>query len=147
MLRKVLIGLFIVLFSVFCAFAQTVRMPAEESAERGAILDALRKPVEKELKQKIKFVIETLRVQGSWSFVGGVPQGENGRWPDYRATSYQEAIDNEMFDNNIFALLRNTEGEWKLVTYSIGCTDVCYAGWWGDYKTPRGIFPYTENVP
>lgn len=147
MLGKFLITLSIVLFSALGAFTQTVRMPEEGSAERKAILDALRKPVEKELKQKIKFVIETLRVQGSWSFVGGVPQGENGSWPDYRATRYQEAIDYEMFDNNIFALLKNTEGEWKVVTYSIGCTDVCYAGWWGDYKTPRAIFPYTENVP
>jgi hypothetical protein len=141
----------LVLFSVLICqagvSAQTVQTPGEGSVERKAILDTLRKPVEKELKQKIKFVIETLRVQGSWSFVGGVPQSENGSWPDYRATKYQEAIDYEMFDNNIFALLKNTEGEWKVVTYSIGCTDVCYAGWWGDYKTPRGIFPYTDTVP
>ena len=136
---------FIVLFLVATGVsAQTVRMPEEGSAERKAILEALRVPVEKELKQKIKFVVETLRVQGAWSFAGGVPQAENGSWPDYRATNYQEAIDNEMFDNNIFALLKNTNGEWKVVTYSIGCTDVCYATWWRDYKAPRRIFPYVE---
>lgn len=145
MLRKSLIILFVVLVSTVCAFAQAVRTPADGSAERRAILDALRTPVEKELKQKIKFVVETLRVQGSWSFVGGVPQAENGGWPNYLATEYQEAIDNEMFDNNIFALLKNTDGEWKVVTYSIGCTDVCYAGWWRDHSAPRKVFPYTAE--
>lgn len=144
MLRKVSIGLFIVLFSAFGAMAQKVRLPEEGSAERRAILEALRLPVEKELKQKIVFVVETMRVQGAWSFISGVPQSENGKWPDYRATNYQEAIDNEMFDNNIFALLKNSDGEWKVVTYSIGCTDVCYAAWWKDHSAPRKVFPYTE---
>jgi hypothetical protein len=147
MFGKFLITLTIVLFSALGAFTQTVRTPGEGSAERKAILEALRTPVERELRQKIKFVVETLSVQGAWSFVGGVPQAENGSWPDYRATDYQEAIDNEMFDNNIFALLKNTNGEWKVTTYSIGCTDVCYAGWWRDYGAPRKVFPYTDTVP
>lgn len=64
--------------------------------------------------------------------------------PDYSATEYREAIEGDFFDNNIFALFRKTGGKWKVVTYLIGCTDVCYATWWKDHKAPKSIFPYTE---
>lgn len=126
------------------AFGQGVYTPERGSAERKAILDALRRPVERELKQKIVFAAENFNVSGGWAFVSGDPQSPDGGQPDYRGTPYQEAKDADMFDNNFFALLRKTGGKWKVVHYAIGCTDVCYADWWRRYKAPKGIFPYTE---
>lgn len=134
----------VVLFLSGAAFAQAVRTPEKGSAERTAILDALRTPVERELKQKIVFNLDHFRVTGTWAFLGGDPQSPTGGQPDYRGTKYQSARDADMFDNNIFALLRKTGGKWKVVTYAIGCTDVCYADWWRRYKAPKAIFPYTE---
>ena len=134
----------VVLFLCGAAFAQAVRTPEKGSAERTAILDALRTPVERELKQKIVFNLDHFRVTGTWAFLGGDPQSPTGGQPDYRGTKYQSARDADMFDNNIFALLRKTGGKWKVVTYAIGCTDVCYADWWRRYKAPKAIFPYTE---
>jgi hypothetical protein len=112
--------------------------------ERKAVLDALRIPVEKELKQKIVFKVDNFKVQGNWAFVGGEPQNPSGGKPNYKNTPYQEAIDADMFDNNFFALLKKTCRKWKVVRYEIGCTDVCYATWWKEYKAPKAIFPYTE---
>jgi len=37
-----------------------------------------------------------------------------------------------------------TEAGAPAVPYAIGCTDVCYAGWWKQYKAPKAVFPYTE---
>ena len=124
--------------------AQTVHTPEKGSAERTAILNTLRVPVERELKQKIVFNLEHFRVAGNWAFLGGDPQSPGGGRPNYRATPYQEAIDADVFDNNIFALLRRTGTKWRVVTYAIGCTDVCYAAWWRRYKAPKAVFPYTE---
>ena len=124
--------------------AQTVRTPEKGSVERAAILSALRAPVERELKQKIVFNLDHFRIVGSWAFLGGEPQSPSGGQPNYRGTKYQGARDADMFDNNIFALLRKTGGKWKVVTYAIGCTDVCYADWWRRYKAPKPVFPYTE---
>ena len=145
MLKKSFLSLAIVLVLASAAFSQKVYTPEKGSAERTAILNALRVPVEKELKQKISFNVETFNVQGAWAFLSGEPLSADGKGrPNYKKTPYQRAIDAGAFDNNFFALLKKTGGKWKVVTDAIGCTDVCYATWWRDYKAPKAIFPYTE---
>ena len=142
-MRNTIFALLMALICAAGAFAQAVHTPEKGSAERKEILDALRVPIEKELKQKIVFVIDDFNVQGAWAFVGGSPQAEGGGRPDYAGTEYQDAIDSEAFDNNFFALLKKTGGKWRLITKAIGCTDVCYAEWWKDHKAPKAIFPGT----
>lgn len=141
MLKKLLFSLSIILVFAFSAFAQNARTSAKDSAERKAILNALRVPVEKELKQKIQFSIQTIKVQGVWAFVNGKPQNSSGGEPNYKNTPYQEAIDSGAFDNNFQALLKKTGGRWKVITYAIGCTDVCWLGWDEEFKAPKAIFP------
>lgn len=144
MLKRSLItfGLLLSLFGA--AAAQTVYTPEKGSPERKAILDALRIPVERELRQKIIFAAEHFNVAGNWAFLGGDPQSPDGGRPNYRRTPYQRAIDSDMFDNNFFAILKKSGGKWRVIHYDIGCTDVCYADWWRRYKAPKSIFPYTE---
>jgi len=134
----------IILIAAAAAMSLRVYTPDKTSPERRAILDALRVPVERELKQKVVFVVEHLNVSGNWAFVGGSPQSTSGDQPDYRGTAYWRAKQAGMFDNNYFAVLKKTAGNWKVVHYAIGCTDVCYATWWRDYRAPKAIFPYTE---
>jgi hypothetical protein len=143
-MKRLTVVIVCVIALVSGAVAQSVYTPEKGSAERTAILDALRVPVEKELKQKIVFNVENFNVSGVWAFISGDPQNTSGGKPDYRKTPYQEAIEADMFDNNFFGLLKRTGGKWKVVRYEIGCTDVCYADWWRRYKAPKRIFPYTE---
>ncbi len=140
MLKKSLLSFFVVLFITTFSFAQSVYSPTKGSAERTAIMNALRIPVEKELKQKIQFSVEAVKSNGTWAFLSGTPQNLKGGEPNYKATEYQRAIDADMFGNNIFALLKKTGGKWKVVKYSIGCTDVCYEPWATTYKAPKAIF-------
>lgn len=126
------------------SFGQKVYTPERGSAERKLILDALRVPVERDLKQKIQFLVDTFNSNGNWAFLSGEPQNSSGGRPNYRNTRYWEAIQSGAFDDGFFALLRKTGGKWRVVTYAIGCTDVCYASWWRRYKAPKAIFPYTE---
>lgn len=143
MRAKLLVAISLSLFAIALQ-AQTPYTPEKGSPERKAILDALRIPVERDLKQKVVFVVENFNVLGSWAFVSGTPQNANGGSPDYSRTQYADALDSGAFDNNFFALLRKTAGKWKVTTYAIGCTDVCYADWWRRYRAPKGVFPYTE---
>jgi hypothetical protein len=131
------------LFSV-AAFSQSVYTPEKGSPERKEILDALRIPVERDLKQPIVFVTDNFKVQGVWAFVGGSPNSANGGAPNYAGTKYAEAKSEGAFDNNFFALLKKTNGKWRVTTYAIGCTDVCFSDWWKRYRAPKAIFPYTE---
>ncbi len=144
MLKRPFILVAIITLFAGLAAGQAVYSPAKGSLERKAILDALRIPVERDLRQKIVFAAEHFNVSGSWAFVGGDPQTPEGGRPNYRGTRYQEAVNADMFDNNFFAILKKTGGKWKVVHYAIGCTDVCYADWWRRYRAPKAIFPYTE---
>ncbi|MFZ1699999.1 MAG: hypothetical protein WBO10_09070 [Pyrinomonadaceae bacterium] len=132
-----------VIFSVAgIAVGQSVYTREKSSTERKAILDALRVPVEREMRQKIIFVVDNFKIQGNWAFVSGTPQNSTGGPPDLSITRRNEGED--MFDDNFFGLLKRTGGKWKVVTHALGCTDVCYANWWKKYRAPKAIFPYTE---
>ena len=137
--RLFLPALFIIAAAA-AASAQEARTPAPGSAERKTIADSLRAPVEKELKQKVVFKIDHLKVSGSWAFLRGVPQRPGGGRVDYSVTPYQQRIEDGAFDDWICALLRKKAGKWQVVKYYIGATDVVYEGWDVVYKAPSAIF-------
>lgn len=142
MFTNILLGLLIILLSSAFTIAQGIYTPEKGSPERSAILNVLRVPVERDLKQKIVFVTDNFKVQGNWAFVSGDPQTPSGAKPNLKGTAWEGAED--LFDDNFFGLLRKSGGKWKVVAYALGCTDVCYADWWRRYKAPKAIFPYTE---
>ena len=130
----------VIILAAGAAFAQEARTPAPGSAERKAIADALRVPVEKELKQKVVFKIDHLKASGDWAFLRGVPQRPGGGKVDYNATPYRQSIEDGVFDDWICALLRKRAGKWQVVKYVIGATDVVYEGWDEEYQAPSAIF-------
>ena len=132
---------FAVAFSAARAFAQSSpRVPKTGSDERKAIMAALRAPVESELKRKVIFKVDHLKVKGGWAFMRGVPREADGKPFDYKGTVYDEAIKEGMFDDWICALLKMSGGKWEVVAYSIGATDVAYEGWDQEHKAPSDIF-------
>lgn len=114
--------------------------PEKDSPERTAIMDALRVPVGKELKQEVIFTVDKLKVQGDWAFFSGEPKSKGGGEPNWKITKYQEFIDNGDFEKGLHALLKNTSGKWEVVKYMMNCHDVCYMGWDKEYKAPKAIF-------
>jgi hypothetical protein len=117
-----------------------VRTPERGSPERKAIMDALRVPTEKQLKQPVIFKIEHLKVQSGWAFVRAYPQRPDGGAIDYTKTEYQEAIEAGAFDEGVIGLLRDTGGKWKVIQFVIGATDVPWVDWDTKYKAPKDIF-------
>lgn len=144
MFKAFVFAIIFVCIAVAAAVGQSVYTPEKGSAVRAGILNALRAPVKRDLRQKIVFVIDNFKVQGNWAFVSGNPQSPAGGEPSYRNTKYWTAVDSGAFDNNFFALLKKTGSRWKVITFAIGCTDVCYSDWWSRYRSPKAIFPYTE---
>jgi hypothetical protein len=126
--------------AVFAGAQTKLYTPKAGSAERKAIMDALRVPVEKELKKKTIFKVQHLKVQKEWAFMRGTPRQSNGRPMDYHGTVYQEAIGQGAFDDGIAALLHKKRGKWTVTTYRIGSTDVAWDGWDRQYKAPSAIF-------
>lgn len=129
------------IFPVARAFAQSSSyVPKTGSDERKAIMDALRSPVETDLKIKVIFKVDHLKVKDGWAFMRGVPRQADGKPVEYRGTVYEEAINAGAFDDWICALLKNSGGKWQVVAYSIGATDVAYEGWDKEHKAPPDIF-------
>ena len=114
--------------------------PMQGDAERRAITDALRAPVEKQLKQKVVFKIDHLKVQNDWAFLRGVPRRPDGAALDYAGTPYQTAVEEGAFDDGVVALLRKRQGKWQVVQFVVGATDVPYVDWDKKYRAPSAIF-------
>ena len=113
--------------------------PTVGSPERKAVLGALRAVVRPKLKKPVVFRVDHLKIQAGWAFMRGVPRHPSGKPMNYQGTPYQEAIEQGMFDDWICALLRKQHGQWQVVAYAIGATDVPYADWAQQYRAPPGI--------
>jgi hypothetical protein len=122
------------------AMAGEVTSPKPGSSERKDILDAVRTYVAADLPRPVKFVVHRLNVKDGWAFLAATPQQPDGRPYDYRGSRYQAFIDNEVFDDNLFALLEQGQSRWHVLALVIGATDVPYGGWSQEYGAPPEIF-------
>jgi hypothetical protein len=108
---------------------------APAPAERKAVLDALRPRVEARLGPDIEFVVQVIRVENGWAFLMADPQRKAGKPIDGKR------IFGEEFENmdglRVDAVLRRTDGRWKVVDWGIGATDVWYCDV-GPKKLKRG---------
>lgn len=115
--------------------------PKKGSAERKAILDALRPWVEKQLGQEVILLVDHLAVKDGFAFLTGRPLQPNGKRIDYLKTSYKEVVEQGFFDDNLSALFRQEGSGWKLITSSLGSTDVPWVSWPKEHNAPTEIFP------
>ncbi len=135
--------LVLALFPVLLGAQNTVQKPAPGSKVRKAVLDGLRPSIEKDLKQKVIFKVETIRVYKGWAFVHVYPIQPNGKEINFKKTKYAEALEQGAFDgSSTYALLRQSGSKWKVKEFAIGPTDVVWSNWMeGPHYAPRAIFP------
>lgn len=126
--------------SVGVSQAGDLYTPTQGSPERKALMDSLRVPVEADLHTPVVFKVDRLKVSGDWAFLLAVPQQPDGKKIDYRGTRYAEAIKAGAFDNGICALFQRKNGQWKVVQYVLGMTDVPWEDWPQKYGAPATIF-------
>ncbi|MFM6854521.1 MAG: hypothetical protein ACKOUM_10630, partial [Sphingopyxis sp.] len=98
--------------------------PARGTAQRTAILDALRPRVEQELGRPVEFVVTCLRVNNGWAFANVQPRQRGGRAIDPRILRDWRERDGL----TTTALLRFRNGRWVVQDHAIGATDVWYDG-------------------
>ena len=123
--------------------SRRLHSPRRGSLERKAILDALRIPVQKKLRQRVIFKIDNIDVKDSFAFVLATPLRSNGGAIDYKKTPYARDFEEGHFSDLACGLLRFSKGRWTVIACEVGPTDVVWASWPDDYGAPRAIF---ENV-
>jgi hypothetical protein len=121
------------------ALAQSAHTPAAGTPERKEIMDAMRGPAEKELKQKVIFNVDILRVAGDWAYARVSPTRPDGGEINFAKTKYREQVEAGAFDPQGEALLRREGGDWTVVEWAFGGTDVASAGWSDKYRIPKSL--------
>jgi hypothetical protein len=131
--------IFLAMFLVATGYGQTIRTPPPGSAERKAIMDQIRVPCEKDLKQKVVFKVDLLKISGEWAAARVTPVRPDGGQIDYRKTKYKEAFEADAFESNGEAFLRKMNGMWKLLHWRFGGTDTELIEWVREAGAPEAI--------
>lgn len=126
---KRLLFLFSALFlfaSASIVSAQEVYEPQKGTEQRTQILNAVRPILEVRVGKPIEFVVNWLKVYQDWAFVGLAPQRPGGgeieiHTPTYEPWEGQDGL-------STIALLKFDYGQWNVVDYVIGATDVFWEG-------------------
>lgn len=111
--------------------------PAPGSAQRAAIMDALRPAIERKLAGPVEFIIQRIAVRDGWALVIADPQRPGGGKINPRRHFPNEVV--EFMDGlTVNAILRFSGGGWTLVDHAIGPTDVWYCGMEGPPRALTG---------
>lgn len=136
-----MLGLILCCSSLLCidAFGQSARTPASASAEREAIMNALRVPAKKDLGRDVIFKVERLRVAGEWAYARVSPTLPDGSELDYSTTKFRKQIELGAFDPQAEALLQRNADGWKVLEWVFGRTDVASVTWGERYRFPKSL--------
>jgi hypothetical protein len=105
-----------------------------QKSDKEMILNALRNPVENELKQEVKFVVNSLKTCQNYAIFMGKPVKKNCNEIDYSNTEYQKIINDGAFDDGIQAILFYDGSKWLVKEYVIGATDSPLLEWVEKYQ-------------
>lgn len=126
-------------------FAQSkkVEQPAACTKLRKEVLDGLRPSIEKDLKQKVIFVVKKIRVYDGWAFVQCRPLTPKSKAIDFKKTKYKERIEDGTFDGDTtYALLKLKNKKWTVADFVIGPTDVYWSAWTDPpFNAPKQVLP------
>lgn len=128
---RFLIAALTLLLAAMPAYAQSFHTPPPGSAERRALMNAVRPQVEAQVGAPVEFVVRTLRVGQGWAFAVLEPQRPGGRSIPAPDPEFGDGV-------TTYAVLRNTGDGWRPLMVAVGPTDVA----WAEYcdEAPRGLF-------
>jgi hypothetical protein len=143
LMKRVAVMSIAVALLVALGTAQKLEQPGPGTKLRKAVLDGLRPSIEKDLKQKVIFVVSKIRVYDGWAFVQCRPVTPKSKPIDFKKTKYKEMIDQGMFDGDTtYALLRLKNGKWAVKDFVIGPTDVYWLAWTDPpFSAPKQVLP------
>jgi len=114
--------------------------PARGTAERSAIMDAARIPVQRDIGQKVIFVVSVLRTDNVWAYLQSVPRRPDGTAIDWTRTPFASDWKADMMSDVVMVLLKKENGRWRAVDHIIGPTDVYWYSWIDQYGLPERLF-------
>lgn len=90
------------------------------SPDRRNILDAARPIAERELNQKVKFIVRTLQTDGHWAIALLVPVTPESKSIDWSGTRFAADNANRKLNGWLEVLLKKEKQKWEVVDFHIG---------------------------
>ncbi len=91
--------------------------------------------------QDIVLVIHQLKMMGDWAFIHCSLQLANDKKVDWSRTKYKAYAAKDELENNAVGLLKkDSTGKWSVVRHSFNHTDVPWIGWSGKYGVSEKLF-------
>lgn len=117
-----------------------IHTPPPGSADRVALMNALRGAVRNEIGGDVVFVVRELRSDGEWAFAVLEPTRPDGRRIAPETTPLYRRHGGDGLDGlRTEAIWRKERDHWQVFAHAVGATDV----WWTAYceRTPRDLMP------
>ncbi|MBI5915904.1 MAG: hypothetical protein HY842_11040 [Bacteroidetes bacterium] len=119
----------------------TEALQAARGARYKPVTDALRPAVERELKNPVGLQVEMYHAEGGVAFLWAKLTNPDGSPFDFSKTPFAREYEGGVFSDDVFGLLKNEGGAWKVLASSVGATDVPYMCWWKEYGVAKTAFP------
>lgn len=109
--------------------------------ERDAMAAALATAATPAIGIPVSFTVTTKRVDGDWGWLIAQPWTPEGAAIDWSTTRYATQAQEGALDGGgtTYALLHRENGEWRVVDFAVGPTDVAYADWPQRYGAPPAL--------
>ena len=114
--------------------------PPKQTAERKAIIDAARVPIQLFLAQPTTFVVDILHTDGVWAYLEAHPIHPDDSPINWSITPYAEAISNGTMSDIVMVLMQYYEDRWTIVDYAIGPTGKYWTDWVDVFGVPKAMF-------
>ncbi len=117
-----------------------LRTPKRGSAERAALMDAARAPVQADIGRSVIFVVDILRTDGNWAYLQGKPVNRDGSPVDWRRTPFAREMALGAMSDVVMVLFAKVSGRWQVIEYALGPTDVQWLDWARKYGLAERLF-------
>jgi len=109
--------------------------------ERDAMVAALTPLASEDIGIPVALEVSAKRTEGDWGWIVAQPWTPEGAQIDWSTTRHASRAENGVMDGagTTYALLRRQDGQWTVVAFTVGPTDVAWADWPQRYGAPASL--------
>lgn len=139
----------VVVLALLAACSPSTQESQEESAETSVasvaqtdpLALALTPTLSQDIGRPISLSVLTSATDGDWGWIVADPTTPEGAQIDWPQTNYaDELLEDELDqDGRTYALLRLENGQWRVVEFAVGPTDVAWTDWPQRHGAPASL--------
>ncbi|MEQ1618998.1 MAG: hypothetical protein ABL883_11735 [Terricaulis sp.] len=120
--------------------------PTVRADQSAAILSVLNPAVAAEIGGPVRLEIKQVNILNEWAWVAVQTLQPDGSAITWTTTALASRYENGAMDEGggAYALLKQENGAWRIVTQVIAPTDMAWASWPADYGAPAEIMGLTD---